>query len=564
MNRSERRAQEKEHRASGRGTSAVLQQCLNEARAHHQAGRLAEAAGLYQTILQQDPGHPEAAHLLGLVAYRCGRLDDACGLIEQAIAADHTQPTYHFNLGVVTQKKGDFDRAVQAYRRAVALNPRYVEALSNLGNVLKDLGQFQSAEESYRRALALSPSSPDLHNNLGTILKELGRLPDAERAYEAALRLKSDHLEARNNLGLLCMEAGRYQDARLHFEQAKRADPTQWKSHYHLGLLSVWEGLAEEACAHLTTSAKLKHDHGRPVRPSFVSRARLKHDVEQIGYLRDHGRLGPDLQPYLDALIRVHAAADASAPSHTWVKLEPADADALAPSWNRLLYPGHAPRLASGALNPDLDVAEIEARWLAKRPEILYVDHLLTEQALASLRRFCWEATIWKKEYENGYLGAFIGDGFATPLLFQIAEELRGRFPRIFKDHRLTQSWSFKHDSARRGLGMHADAAAVNVNFWVTPDEANLDPESGGLLVWDKEAPQDWNFKEYNSQKNRGKIEAFLQASGAQMVRIPYRCNRAVIFNSDLFHETDDVKFKDEYLSRRINITLLYGFRAKE
>ena len=110
---------------------------------------------------------------------------------------------------------------------------------------------------------------------------------------------------------------------------------------------------------------------------------------------------------------------------------------------------------------------------------------------------------------------------------------------------------------------MHADAAAVNVNFWGTPDEANLDPESGGLVVWDKEAPMDWNFKEYNSEKNRSKIQAFLDGAGARMVRVPYPCNRAVIFNSDLVHETDDVQFRDEDLSRRINITLLYGFRAK-
>jgi len=44
-------------------------------------------------------------------------------------------------------------------------------------------------------------------------------------------------------------------------------------------------------------------------------------------------------------------------------------------------------------------------------------------------------------------------------------------------------------------------------------------------------------------------------------VAIPYRQNRAVVFNSDLFHETDRLAFKDEYVSRRINVTLLYGYR---
>jgi hypothetical protein len=171
------------------------------------------------------------------------------------------------------------------------------------------------------------------------------------------------------------------------------------------------------------------------------------------------------------------------------------------------------------------------------------------------------EATIWKREYDNGYFGAFLGDGLACPVLLQIAEELRGRFPTIFQQHRLTQVWAFKQDSARKGLNMHADPAAVNVNFWLTPDEANLDPEHGGLIVWDKEAPADWNFKDYNSSRHEPKVREFLRASGARPVTIPYRANRAVVFNSDLFHETDRLQFRDDYESRRINVTLLYGRR---
>lgn len=74
--------------------------------------------------------------------------------------------------------------------------------------------------------------------------------------------------------------------------------------------------------------------------------------------------------------------------------------------------------------------------------------------------------------------------------------------PRTCKQHRLTQAWAFRHDSARRGLNIHADAAAVNVNFWITPDEANLNQEPGRLVVYEKVAPRDWNFQEYNIDKN--------------------------------------------------------------
>jgi hypothetical protein len=212
-------------------------------------------------------------------------------------------------------------------------------------------------------------------------------------------------------------------------------------------------------------------------------------------------------------------------------------------------------------VNPGLNVAEIEARYNASYPEVTYIDGLLTDEALQSLRKFCLESTIWKRDYENGYVGAFFGDGFACPLLLQIAVELRERFHRIFKDHPLLQTWAFKCDSEMKALNLHADAAAVNVNFWITPDEANLDPESGGLIVWDKEAPKEWNFKDYNSSKNEPKVRAFLRTSGAKAVRVPYRQNRAIVFNSDLFHESDVIRFREGYEHRRINVTLLYGRR---
>ena len=83
-----------------------------------------------------------------------------------------------------------------------------------------------------------------------------------------------------------------------------------------------------------------------------------------------------------------------------------------------------------------------------------------------------------------------------------------------------------------------------------------------GLTVWDKEAPKDWDFKDYNRRENKPKILEFLRSSGASPVTVPYRENRALIFNSNLFHESDRCLFRDGYDSRRINITFLYGHRS--
>jgi len=169
-------------------------------------------------------------------------------------------------------------------------------------------------------------------------------------------------------------------------------------------------------------------------------------------------------------------------------------------------------------------------------------------------------------EIQWNKLGAYLKEGLASPLIIQIANELRNKLPKIFKDHQINQIWAYKYDSrsknqnsSLKGINVHADFAAINVNFWITTREANLNPDSGGLIVYDVEAPKDWNINTYNNDEK--KIREELKKSKGNTKVIPYNENRAVIFNSNLFHETDNYEFKEGYENRRINITMLFGTR---
>ena len=102
----------------------------------------------------------------------------------------------------------------------------------------------------------------------------------------------------------------------------------------------------------------------------------------------------------------------------------------------------------------------------------------------------------------------------------------------------------------------------MNVNFWVTPNEANLDPSTGGLIVHHVEAPLDWDFETFNNDSTE--IYNVIEKQGRGQSIIPYRENRAVVFNSDLFHETDCFDFRPDYQHRRINVTMLFGDRQHQ
>jgi hypothetical protein len=99
----------------------------------------------------------------------------------------------------------------------------------------------------------------------------------------------------------------------------------------------------------------------------------------------------------------------------------------------------------------------------------------------------------------------------------------------------------------------------VNVNFWITPDGACDDPLSGGLVVYDLPVPESWTFANYNSDPTR--LAAFLKVHDAKSIRVPYRENRCVLFDSSLIHVSDRIHFKPGYENRRVNVTLLYGKR---
>ena len=51
-------------------TPITIEQAMQIALGHHQAGRLAEAEAIYRQVLAQFPDHADALHLLGVLAAR--------------------------------------------------------------------------------------------------------------------------------------------------------------------------------------------------------------------------------------------------------------------------------------------------------------------------------------------------------------------------------------------------------------------------------------------------------------------------------------------------------------
>ena len=172
-------------------TTVTLQQALELAVEHHQAGDLSKAENIYQKILKTDPNHFQSLHLLGVIAYQRGQKEESLELITHALT----------------------------------LNPKVAEAHNNLGNVFKALGRQDEAFASYKRALNLQPNYADAHNNLGLVLKEQGKLDEAVVSYQEALRLKPGFAGAYNNLGGVYIQMGKVDEAISCLQKAISIEP---------------------------------------------------------------------------------------------------------------------------------------------------------------------------------------------------------------------------------------------------------------------------------------------------------------------------------------------------
>lgn len=540
---------------------------LNLGNAYQELNDAPQAIHCYRRVISLQPGVAVAHYNLGVALNAAGEL---AGAIDSYRTALSIKPDYFeacYNLGAALHADNRLEEAIAWYEEALALEPRHGSASFNLGVANAKLGRHERAIEHYRRVLRDHPHAYDAMTNLGDLCAELGRDDEAREYYERALAARPSLVRAQCALGRLHGKRGEFDQARECFSQAAQSQQDYFEAQHNLGMVLIELGRLAEAVGPLHEALKLtrKPDVAEPnlsANFSKTSQSKLRHDLEQLGYLLERQTIAPKYAEVAEAYATLLQRLSGEFDKAHLVDLPEDALRSLAPYYNRLIHFHDAPRVAA-AIDPRLDAKAIEENYRANAPGITFVDGFLSPEALSALRRFCLESTIWHNfKYPNGYIGASLDDGFYCPLLAQIAEELPRALPGIFKHHRLTHLWAFKYDSRMRGIDVHADFAAVNVNFWITRDSANLDPESGGLVLWDREAPADWDFAVYNNDLDR--IHEFLKASSAKATTVPYRENRAVIFNSDLFHKTGDIHFAEGYENRRINVTLLYGVREKE
>lgn len=509
----------------------TLPELVQQGLAAHRAGDHEAAGRAYAAVLRLQPHHAGVLHLSGLLAHQQGQYEDARALVEQALCLRPRAATFHTTHGHVLEALNDLAAARKAHETAVRLQPELLDARLQLARVLWRSTDPDAARAQLDRLLAHAPDHLGARQERARLAREQNdhTVADADLAHWA--RLKPLDLTPVVTAGMLAYERGEDQKAMEWLQQART------------------RRLNQPGHRDITVSTKLQHD------------------LQQLHWLLERGELDPDdaaraIDAYTQVYTDLYGSVDQHAEAPKGLQpLSEAQKYLLAPWYMQPHHVPECPAEPDGALNPALSREAILAEWHAQSPGLSVLDDLLKPTVRHRLWAWCHRATIWSDfTYAGGYVGATIADGFVNPLVLQIARELGALLPELFADAPLRQAWAYKYAPQLQGINPHADAAAVNVNFWLAPDEANRDPNTGGLVVYLREAPLDWDFEAFNNEPER--LMQLVHDENIPPIRIPHRCNRAVVFNADLIHATDTLHFGTRYEDRRINVTMLFGARG--
>jgi predicted Zn-dependent protease len=132
-----------------------------------EAGRFADAARIYQNLVQAVPNDPGLLMNLGMALAMGGQEADAIAPLQKAVALNPKLVPAHMFLGSSYLARGDAASAVAPLERVVAARPSDVESRRLLAQAYSGVGRTADAVSQLRKITELAPALPAAWHALG-------------------------------------------------------------------------------------------------------------------------------------------------------------------------------------------------------------------------------------------------------------------------------------------------------------------------------------------------------------------------------------------------------------
>lgn len=255
-----------------------IERTLEQALEHHRAGRMEEALGLYQSILQADPCHAEANYNMGAMAVQVQQPAAALSYFTAALDADPSRGQYWLSYIDALFQAGQLEdaRQVLSLARRQGLQGEQVDALAmRLEREVPVAGEPNAEDQRASResppvssavpqAKQKQPAAkpdkparkPATHKGKGPGPQEInslvdlfgrGRFAEAAALAQAMTARFPRHEFGWKALGAAFKQLGRSEEALAPMQKAAALSPDDVEAHYNLGVTLQELGRLDEA-----------------------------------------------------------------------------------------------------------------------------------------------------------------------------------------------------------------------------------------------------------------------------------------------------------------------------
>ncbi len=214
-----------------------LYQTFTLARVHLEAGRLAEAAPLFEQLVREAPEEVTYSLFLARCRLALGQLAECRCLLTAVHERGAGGAIAEFLLGQLAAAENQPDAALTWLRRAEQAAPHLAELHCQLGIVYLRLRRWDDAERAFQQTLALAGDEVRAHYGLARTYLEQGRFPRAAEAALTAVTLRHHVPESHYVLGVALARLGRPGRAIQAFETCLALRPQTPAAHAWLAAL---------------------------------------------------------------------------------------------------------------------------------------------------------------------------------------------------------------------------------------------------------------------------------------------------------------------------------------
>lgn len=230
-------------------TLRPLRQKLEQASQWDRVGRSADAARLFEEVIQTRKDFSAAYDLLFQSYRKQGRIEEGLQVLEKGFNANPDNYGFVTKYGLALVKEGRFKRGAEILEKALGLFTQDAEVWNSLGLAYWKQGDLERALKYFKQALALDPNDAIYNDNLGSLYvvmamkaKNQDNLQQAIGYFKTSINRDPSLASAYNGLAGAYSVSGKTAEAIVQWEKAVDLDPKYDFAVYNLAFAYLDKG----------------------------------------------------------------------------------------------------------------------------------------------------------------------------------------------------------------------------------------------------------------------------------------------------------------------------------